>query len=621
MPWQNITLPVESAFSSSPINRSSYRHYTQKFLSRPPWVRDVDGYRSRFQQDEHGTTHVYDVPWSGRLTFMRWVLGYSYAEQEDLADNGEPNAGANGGGDAQANADGGIAENPNPSDTEEKPEAVPVDSGGPQLDQEKPVAVPALGKPSAYPVEWVIVEKPAAVPTGGGGGTGGGGTGSPPPEVVTEEDEIVFASNIKTFISRVLPDQDPQYPWLFADSVEQVDAQAVAVQSEFSYAQDAAAEPLKVNGMPWLIPMPAYIDNQGDQHKDGTVRYAVTYRPRTFALRPDDDVWDVTGGELRRYVTRAKTYQVEALRLGNFPIKFSEGPFVGTAVPEAGIKLVGTQTLVYTWHQVPFIPHEAIRVCGGRVNAGPFDGFDGAPTYAKETLLFLAPHVRERKRNIIGGVEWDIEFRFLYRPTGWNKFPAGDGNYYRAAFAKPGLGGGITGVTNADPTTITTATAHGLVAGDAVIIASVGGATGANGTWTVATVPTANTFTIDLPPVPKTITGVTNEADPTITTATAHSLSPGQSVTISGVVGAGGVNGNRTVLAGTSGATTFTITLASAPGVYVSGGTATTSQPGQYTSGGTVAKTGTGQPVFRTIDFGLLFERLPEPVNYQSATV
>lgn len=74
------------------------------------------------------------------------------------------------------------------------------------------------------------------------------------------------------------------------------------------------------------------------------------------------------------------------------------------------------------------------------------------------------------------------------------------------------------------------------------------------------------------------ITGVTNATNPTITTAQYHLLRPGQSVTISGVVGATGVNGTKTVLA-TPSATTFTITNA-APGPYSSGGAITTPRAG-----------------------------------------
>lgn len=53
----------------------------------------------------------------------------------------------------------------------------------------------------------------------------------------------------------------------------------------------------------------------------------------------------------------------------------------------------------------------------------------------------------------------------------------------------------ITGATNASPIVIT-ATTHGLATGDVTVIASVGGNTAANGTWTVSVL-TANTFSLD----------------------------------------------------------------------------------------------------------------------------
>lgn len=63
--------------------------------------------------------------------------------------------------------------------------------------------------------------------------------------------------------------------------------------------------------------------------------------------------------------------------------------------------------------------------------------------------------------------------------------------------AGPALGAYvITGVTNVANPTITTSAAHGLAVGNVVSIFSVGGAVGVNGVFTVASVPTSTTFTI-----------------------------------------------------------------------------------------------------------------------------
>jgi hypothetical protein len=56
----------------------------------------------------------------------------------------------------------------------------------------------------------------------------------------------------------------------------------------------------------------------------------------------------------------------------------------------------------------------------------------------------------------------------------------------------------ITGVTNVTNPTVTTSAPHGIVAGQTVTIASVGGAVGVNGTWVVTTVPTSTTFTLTM---------------------------------------------------------------------------------------------------------------------------
>ena len=169
------------------------------------------------------------------------------------------------------------------------------------------------------------------------------------------------------------------------------------------------------------------------------------------------------------------------------------------------------------------------------------------------------------------------------------------------------IGNAVIAVGNTVNPLITTTGNHNLSVGQTVTITGVLGATGANGTWVVATVPTATTFTIIDPVAPGnyssggmagstvlpgvtvadgaaggfnlavdvvSITGVTNLANPTITTNTAHGLSVGQSVTISGVVGAAGVNGTWTVTAAT--ATSFTINNPTVPGAYTGGGIATT---------------------------------------------
>lgn len=73
------------------------------------------------------------------------------------------------------------------------------------------------------------------------------------------------------------------------------------------------------------------------------------------------------------------------------------------------------------------------------------------------------------------------------RPANTTAYAAGD------AITAPALT--ITAASNATPIVITS-TAHGLVTGDAVTVAAVGGNTAANGNWLVTKID-ANTFSLD----------------------------------------------------------------------------------------------------------------------------
>jgi hypothetical protein len=185
--------------------------------------------------------------------------------------------------------------------------------------------------------------------------------------------------------------------------------------------------------------------------------------------------------------------------------------------------------------------------------------------------------------------------------------------------------GTVTGATNANPTVITTAAAHLLAVGDKVTISGVGGNTNANGTFTVATVPSATTFTLyqlgtttpiagnaafsangafirantgdalnnsDVITSPfnsswattvptGTITETSDATPDVITTEAAHGLEVNDKVTIAGVLGDTAVNGTFFVLT-TPTAETFTISETQG-GAAIAGA-------GAYTSGGTFTR-------------------------------
>ena len=145
--------------------------------------------------------------------------------------------------------------------------------------------------------------------------------------------------------------------------------------------------------------------------------------------------------------------------------------------------------------------------------------------------------------------------------------------------------------------TYNTTVPHGLVVGERVIISGVGVA-GYNGTFFVATVPSATSFTItglpsSLSPsgggivsshCPLTLSGVTETGyNATFTTTSAHGLTAGTAVIISGV-SVNSYNGTWVILSTTS--TTFTVQLtvsglgAGSGGTVATNGISTCSQAG-----------------------------------------
>jgi hypothetical protein len=177
-----------------------------------------------------------------------------------------------------------------------------------------------------------------------------------------------------------------------------------------------------------------------------------------------------------------------------------------------------------------------------------------------------------------------------------------------AAAAGASLGGGITGATNATPIVLTTSTAHGVVVGQVVVVASVGGNTNANGTFEVSAV-TSTTLTLlnsagnaaytsggtvalinkyrqaatptVNPAVGGGITGATNATPIVITTSAAHGLADGMVVSIAAV--GGNTNANTTCYVKVTGFSTTTF------GLYTDKAlTAGVAGNAAYTSGGTV---------------------------------
>ncbi len=138
---------------------------------------------------------------------------------------------------------------------------------------------------------------------------------------------------------------------------------------------------------------------------------------------------------------------------------------------------------------------------------------------------------------------------------------------------------GITSATESGTTvTVTTSSAHGFSVGQQVTIAGAG-LNGFNGIYTIATAPTANTFTfIDGSGLNTASIAAASVASGTvtITTATTTGFTVGQQVTIAGITGTG-YNGTYTIASIVSG-TKFTYADSGASGTATTtGATATIS--------------------------------------------
>ena len=212
-----------------------------------------------------------------------------------------------------------------------------------------------------------------------------------------------------TYLSRVLPQQHPEQPWLYA-----IDADLL--------------EGVGIPGLNFNTGMIAFYRVE-PAFAEGYARFAVTHRALDYDVLSDATV---NGDELRRYVSRFETYAAENLTLNG-----SQYKFLGTtqSIQVNPVKLFPTKELTYLWHEVPIVPEKAIKACIGKVNSVAFDA--NSPTlraagiytgYDPETLLFLAPSWK-RYYTKVGTLAYDVSYKFLYRPKdpntgagGWNQF-------------------------------------------------------------------------------------------------------------------------------------------------------------------------------------------------------
>lgn len=269
-----------------------------------------------------------------------------------------------------------------------------------------------------------------------------------------------FAWNDGGTLRRVLPAQHPEYYWLHAIAVTDVHGIGAWRNNPNVFQTDANGNPLTGNTDPneaqeganegglldgdqpaeadeaagyLLLPMIAYYgtDSNSDDH---SCTLKVTYRALDFEIYDDATMAANSLTEVNRWVEREEDHSLRTLTIPGFTAQFAPNAD-GTVdpIPENALLVyLANSEVVYTWRQVPDFPAAAIEVCRGCVNQFAFDpqitvnganvGGYNTTGYAPETLIFLNAK-KKRRRSPTGRVWWDIQYRFLYQPVGWNFFP------------------------------------------------------------------------------------------------------------------------------------------------------------------------------------------------------
>lgn len=216
------------------------------------------------------------------------------------------------------------------------------------------------------------------------------------------EDMLGWSKNRSDSIHRSLPDRHPFYDWMYASEAEL--AQGIGATAVDESADD-------------LI---RFVDKPGSEDS-GKCIVNITYKALDYDIKTDEEVEASTQLEMIRYVTRKRTYATEALPIPNNFLKWVSD---GQVINQTWTKQTYTMELSHTWHQVPSIPETNIATCIGKVNDSTY--FDG---YSAETLLFVSPDI-QRTRTAAGDIAYEITYKFIYRPNGWNKL-------FRASPAPP----------------------------------------------------------------------------------------------------------------------------------------------------------------------------------------
>jgi hypothetical protein len=289
-------------------------------------------------------------------------------------------------------------------------------------------------------------------------------------EAVTQNVLQAGGNQPSSQLRRVIPAQDPRYPYLYCDDVRLEECKGVILPDPGALMSTLPAfgpeQPVDPGGNPvgdnsdeqGIWPDIIYAEKttvENVNFQDGNARFRVRYRSRPYPIRNDTDTDNHPLLERSRFVQVERRFAIQALalakltalqnnNLGLKPLVFDNGPFQGSQIPEAGVLLMPTQTYLVTCHEWPYDIGQQMEFIGaiGTINSAPFQPAPGWPPLFAKSALCQAPDIHGPVRNAAGALVWRCTLRFDVRmnPEGgnWNAFPAPNGQFYEASF-----GGGL----------------------------------------------------------------------------------------------------------------------------------------------------------------------------------
>lgn len=261
-------------------------------------------------------------------------------------------------------------------------------------------------------------------------------------------------------ISRVIPAQDPRYPWLYCSACELLEGRGAIIDDPTNFALDGDGKVQERDGSPAVVMCGAAVENlnaggpayypppdKGNDHpgpesgrfNDGRAVYRCTFTaPRGYRVFNDRAAGLHKAGEMCRMLRIDYQPSFEGLPAANVYgqlITFADG----TVAKEAGVYIVPGGVATYEWLEVPDPPFDAIDQLKGTVNLAPLYAGPGRKPFAPGQALFFQPRL-DPWVNCVGRVVWNVTYRFGIRPVagGWNGFPRADPKGFRFELAGVG---------------------------------------------------------------------------------------------------------------------------------------------------------------------------------------